>query len=115
MEKLSDAEFAGRALRHLPRHTTSAGFEAALLAGYDGWRTNRPKGRLAALTGAVHGFADFVWPGAPTWAMAGALATSLVLGIVAGAFLPAMRERGMNFSLDSTPGFTLLADQDESL
>jgi hypothetical protein len=115
MENLSDADFAGRVLSRLPQQPLSAGFEVALLAGYDGWRARRAAGPLAGLAGALRGFADVVWPGAPLWLPAGALAASLILGIALGALLPAMEGQGMTFSLDRTPGFTLLADQEASL
>ena len=115
MENLSDADFAGRALSHLPQHAPSAGFEAALLAGYDGWRARRAEGPLAGLGGALRGFAVVVWPGAPLWLPAGALAVSLLLGIALGALLPALERERMGFSLERTPSFTLLAEQEADL
>ena len=102
----SDAQFASRALARLPAVTPTPGFEAALIAAYEDRQARRSAGALA---GAVRRFCDWVWPGAPLWAPAGALAASLLLGVVLGVTLPAPGEERVVFSLDQTPGFNLLS------
>jgi hypothetical protein len=114
--ELSDEAFARRALEHVPAERPGAGFEAALLAAYDGWNARRAEGPLARLTGALRGLHDLIWPGAPRWALAGAFTISLAAGVALGALLPAPGEEGMAFSLERTPGFNLLpSDTDEDL
>jgi len=109
MNELSDAQFTDRALARLPAVSLPAGFEAGLLAGYDGWRARRQMG----LAGAARGLAQLVWPGAPAWAPAGALTLALLLGAGLGAVLPGGLDRMVSgFSLDRTPGFTTLISSD---
>ena len=57
MNNRSDAEFADRALARLPAVTPAPGFEAALLAGYDGWQSRRPAGPWAAFRALCTAFA----------------------------------------------------------
>jgi len=112
----SDAQFASRALARLPAAPPAPGFEASLLATYDGWNAKRSSGLVAALGRAVRGFCDLVWPGAPPLALGGAFAASLLLGVTLGAVLPTPGEDRMGFSLDQTPGFSFLSsDTDEDL
>lgn len=111
----SDAQFTRRALSRLPAVASTPGFEAAALAAYEDWQARRSAGLPAALRGAVGGFCDLVWPGAPPWALGGAFAASLLLGVILGAVLPAPGEERMAFSLDQTPGFILLSDTEEDL
>ena len=117
MDDPSDPQFVDRALARLPAVSPSAAFEAALLAGYDGWRAQRHAGLLASLAGAARGFAQMVWPGAPLWAPAAALSLALLLGAGLGSILPGLDGGAMGFSLDRTPGFTALlsADGEEDL
>ena len=113
MNELSDAQFTDRALARLPAVSPPAGFEAGLLAGYDGWRARRRAGLAAVLAGAARGLAQLVWPGAPAWAPAGALTLALLLGAGLGAVLPGGLDRMVSgFSLDRTPGFTTLISSD---
>lgn len=108
----SDKDFTRRALRHLPAMAPGPGFEAAALAAYDGWNAKRSAG----VAGALRGFCDLIWPGAPAWALAGGFAASLLAGVTLGAALPAPEEDRMAFSLDQTPGFAPLAsDNSEDL
>jgi hypothetical protein len=112
----SDARFASRALSRLPAAAPVPGFEAALLAAYDGWQARRSAGLAAAIAGAVRGFFHLVWPGAPAWVPAGAFAISLLAGATLGATLPVLDSERTAFSLDRTPGFILLsADLEEDL
>jgi hypothetical protein len=115
-DETSEAQFASRALSRLPAATPAPGFEAALLAAYDGWQARRSAGLAAAVGGAVRGFFDLVWPGAPLWAPAGAFAASLLVGAILGASLPTLGEERTAFSLDRPPGFSLLStDLEEDL
>jgi hypothetical protein len=112
----SDAEFADLALARLPAVTPAPGFEAALLASYDSWQLRRPAGPWAGLQGALRAFSDLVWPGAPLWAPASAFAAALLLGIGLGVMLPGVGGQRMAFSLEQTPGFTLISpDPEEDL
>ena len=112
----SDAEFADRALARLPAVTPASGFEASLLAAYEGWQAKRPAGPWAAFQGAVRAFGEMVWPGAPLWAPASAFAAALLLGIGLGVMLPGIDGQRMAFSLEQTPGFTLISpDLEEDL
>src|SRR6185312_7771973 len=107
MNELSDAQFTDRALARLPAVSPPAGFEAGLLAGYDGWRARRRAGLAAVLAGAARGLAQLVWP------PAGALTLALLLGAGLGAVLPGGLDRMVSgFSLDRTPGFTTLISSD---
>ena len=116
MKDGSDAEFADRALARLPAVTPAPGFEAALLAAYDGWQVRRPAGPWAAFQGTVRALADLVWPGVPLWAPASAFAAALLLGVGLGAMLPGGGGQRMAFSLEQTPGFTLISpDLEEDL
>lgn len=115
MEHRSDAEFANRALAHLRGAEASGAFQAALLAGYDGWRAHRRGGPVIGLKAALRGFSEIVWPGAPLWLPTAALAASLILGLTLGALVPVIQAQRMGFSLERTPGFSLLADQEAEL
>jgi hypothetical protein len=109
-ETSDDAQWTGRALARLPAVRPSHGFEAGLLAAYDGWNEKRAAGWTAGLAGAVRSLCHFIWPGVPAWAPVGALAASLLLGLALGVVLPAMDDEGMAvFSLDQPPGFSLLS------
>jgi hypothetical protein len=54
-----------------------------------------------------------LWPGAPAWQPAAALAFSLALGVIAGAFLPVSElvadngEQTASVSLDAPPAFEI--------
>ena len=112
----SDAAFADRALDRLPAASPAPEFEAALLAAYDGWQSRRPAGPWAGLQGALRAFSVLVWPGAPLWAPASAFAVALLLGVGLGVMLPGIGGQRMPFSLEQTPGFTLISpDLEEDL
>lgn len=104
----SDRDFVDRALRQLPRATPSSGFEAALLAGYDAWKAERKKGPWAAIKAGLRRFSETIWPGAPLWVPASALAVALLVGAGVGAALPAAGEQS-GFSLEQPGSFTLFA------
>ena len=104
-----DAQWADRALARLAPVQPTRGFEAGLLAAYDGWNGRRSAGWFAGLGGAFRGLCHFIWPGVPAWAPAGVFAASLLLGVLVGVAVPAMNDqRATAFSLDQPPGFSLL-------
>ena len=105
----SDQAFVDRAVKRLPLTTPSPGFEAALLAAYDAWNVERVNGPWAAWKAGLRGFSETVWPGAPLWAPASALAAALLVGAGLGAALPAMTNvEPPGFSLERTGNFNLL-------
>lgn len=109
-DDISDRVFAERALRRLPAAAPSPGLETALLAAYDAWNAERPRGRWAAWKAGLHGFCETIWPGAPLWAPVSALAVALLVGAGLGAALPAMADaEPMGFSLEQPASFNLLA------
>ena len=107
---ISDKSFAERAFAQLPKVEPSPRLEASLLAAYDAWNRKRAAGRWSALKAGFGRVFDIVWPGAPPWVPASALAASLLLGAGAGATLPAMVDVEVpGFSLEHTGGFSLLS------
>lgn len=107
---ISDRDFAERALARLPKAEPSPGLETALLAAYDAWNAKRSAGPWSALKAGFGRVSDIVWPGAPPWAPASALAASLLLGAGIGAALPAMVDaEAPGFSLEQTGRFSLLS------
>jgi hypothetical protein len=106
----SDRDFADQAVKHLPLAAPSPGFEAALLAAYDAWNGARANGPWAAWMAGWRRFSETVWPGAPLWAPATALAAALLAGAGLGAALPAVMNREPpGFSLERTASFDLLS------
>ena len=106
---ISDQAFTDRALKRLPPTAPAPGLEAALLAAYDAWNAGRPNGRWAAWKAGMHRFSEIVWPGAPVWAPASALAVALLVGAGLGAALPGLtQEEQTGFSLERTSSFSLI-------
>lgn len=105
----ADRDFVDRALRQLPRPIPSPGFEAALMAGYDAWNAERNKGVWAAIRASARGFSEVIWPGAPLWVPASALAAALLVGAGVGTALPAAQADQSDFSLEQPGSFTLFA------
>ena len=108
VDENTDRNFVDRALRRLPQPALSSGFEAALVAGYDAWNAERKKGAWVAAKAGLRGFSDMIWPGAPLWAPASALAAALLMGAGLGVVLPAAAEQS-GFSLEQPGSFTLFA------
>jgi hypothetical protein len=109
-----DAQWTERALARLAPAQPARGFEAGLLAAYDGWNERRSAGWVAGLGGALRSLCHFVWPGVSAWAPVGVFAASLLLGVLVGVGLPATDDQRANaFSLDQTPGFSLLGSDTE--
>jgi len=102
----SEGDFVDRALRRLPQPVLSSGFEAALMAGYDAWNAERKKGAWGAA--GLRSFSQTIWPGAPLWVPASALAAALLVGAGLGAALPVASEQS-GFSLEQPGSFTLFA------
>jgi len=106
----ADRNLVDRMLSRLPQPAPSPGFEAALMAGYDAWNAEREKGVWAAVKAGLRRFSETVWPGAPIWVPASALAAALLVGAGLGAALPvAIAVEQSGFSLEQPEGFTLLA------
>jgi hypothetical protein len=79
-----DAEFAARALAMLPVAAVPPALARRVLADYDAVLARRaaPRRPLAAV-------AAFFWPGVPAWKPATVLAAALLIGLAAGALVPA--------------------------
>ncbi len=106
----SDRAFADRALSRLPPPAPSQGVEAALLAAYDAWNAERSGGLWSVWKTGLRRFSDAIWPGAPLWAPASALAAALLVGAGLGAALPAMiAAEPSGFSLEQPENFSLLS------
>jgi hypothetical protein len=105
-----DREFVDRALRRLPSAAPSSDFEAGLKARYAAWTADRQKGLWAAVAGGLRGLSQTVWPGAPVWVPASALAAALLVGAGLGAALPvATAAMDSGFSLEQPQSFSLVA------
>jgi hypothetical protein len=86
MADVDDAVFAAKLLKSLPTTAVSSSLEARILADFDRLAIGRGEGWAARL---VARWSDKLWPGAPLWQPASALALSLIIGLAAGAFVPA--------------------------
>jgi hypothetical protein len=108
-EDRNDAQFTQEIFRALPTTAVPAGLEARILADFDRVAVRR-SGWLARL-------GERLWPGAPAWQPASALALSLVIGLVAGGFMPSPRATGTNSdqvvtaALDAAPVMDYDKDQ----
>jgi hypothetical protein len=106
----SDQAFVRQALAHLPPTSPSPRFEAALLAAYDAWKVEREKGVWAAWKAGLNCFSEIVWPGAPSWAPASALAAALLAGASLGSLFPAAANtEPLGFSLEQPESFSLIS------
>ncbi|HVU19949.1 MAG TPA: hypothetical protein VHE09_04400 [Rhizomicrobium sp.] len=96
-------------LRNLPTVAVPAPLEQAILASFDGVTARRNSG----LSGALRRITAAVWPGAPAWRPVAAMAFSLVIGVLAGTFVPlegAMadnNDQAVSVALDAPPTFDL--------
>ncbi len=108
-ENRNDAQFTQEIFRALPTTAVPAGLEARILADFDRVAVRRSGwfGRLGAQ----------LWPGAPAWQPASALALSLVIGLVAGGFMPSPQAASTNSdqmvtaALDAAPVMDYDKDQ----
>ena len=96
-------------LKALPTVPVSAALQQNILASFDAVVARRNAG----FGGAMRRLAATVWPGAPAWRPAAALAFSLVIGVMAGTLVPlegAMadnNEQTVSVALDAPPAFDL--------
>ena len=94
------------ALKGLPTVPLPAALQQNILASFDAVTARR----RASLFGR---FRDVVWPGAPAWRPAVALALSLVVGVVGGTLVPLegaiadSNEQTVSVALDAPPSFDL--------
>ena len=104
-----DAAWTTALLRDLPTVPVPGSLSENILASFDAVTARRNVG----VGGAVRRFAAAIWPGAPAWRPAAALAFSLVIGVLAGTFVPlegAMadnNEQAVSVALDAPPAFDL--------
>jgi hypothetical protein len=106
----SDRDFADRAVRRLGQPSVPAGMEAALLAAYDQWNAKRGTSFGSGWKAALVVASDVIWPGAPLWAPASALAVALLVGAGLGVALPAtMAQDQQSFSLEQPSSFSLFS------
>jgi len=85
-DQKQDARFADRALASLPATAVPSALEARILADFDHVAARRAPGTLSRI---FNRWRDAVWPSAPVWKPASVLAASLVIGVMAGALVPA--------------------------
>jgi hypothetical protein len=96
-------------LKVLPTVPVTAALQGNILASFDAVMARRDAG----FVGAMRKLAAAVWPGAPAWRPAAALAFSLVVGVMAGTLIPledAMadsNEQAVSVALDAPPAFDL--------
>lgn len=108
--ELSDRDFTDRAIKQLARPSAPTGLESGLLAAYDDWNAGHGKRRWLGWRAAARFVVDIIWPGAPVWAPASALAAALLVGAGLGILLPAMMSRQPQvFSLEQPSSFSLLS------
>lgn len=93
-----DAAFADVVLKTLPSVAVPPQLEARILADFDAVAAERAPGALSRL---AHRWRDVIWPGAPLWKPASMLALSLLVGLMAGAFVPSPASEQTNTASDS--------------
>jgi len=96
-----DGMWVDHALKELPSVPVPAGLEARILGDFD---------RMAARRGGFFArLRETVWPDAPLWRPAGALAAALVIGIAVGDAVPLEDEgdQATVVALDQPPSFEL--------
>jgi hypothetical protein len=81
-----EAAFADGVLKALPGVAVPPGLEARILADFDAVAAKRAPGSVSRFLRRLR---DAIWPGAPLWKPASILALSLLIGLTAGAFVPA--------------------------
>lgn len=101
-----DAVWMTETLKALPTVPVSAALQQSILVSFGAVAARRRSSVFAR-------FRDVVWPGAPAWRPAVALALSLVIGVAAGTLVPlegAMadnNEQSISVTLDTPPAFDL--------
>lgn len=84
--RMDDAAFANAILKSLPVTAVPDRLQARLLADFDRVVVRRKSGLARRL---AQRWGELLWPGAPVWQPVSALALSLVIGLTAGALVPA--------------------------
>lgn len=103
MEDVQDEMWADAFLKELPTVPVPAGLERRILADFD---------RLALSPRWTDRLREAVWPGAPLWRPAGALAFALAVGVVVGSYVPLedtaeQTTAAASIALDEAPSFDL--------
>lgn len=111
-ERMDDAGYAHEVLKGLPGIAVPASLGMRILADFD--RVSATRG--SRLTPFLARFGERLWPGAPAWQPASVLAISLVVGLMAGAFIPSPTASNpaseqVVAALDTTPEMDLDRDQ----
>ena len=97
----------------LPSVPVPAALEAQILASFDAVAARRNRGFIGFMRGTIGSMRDAVWPGAPAWQPATALALALVIGVAAGALIPFEdafadnSDQSLALVLDSPPSFDI--------
>ena len=86
-QRSGDAAYADAILKNLPATAVPAGLRLRILADFDRVVARRESGLAQRL---AQRWGELLWPGAPVWQPASVLALSLVVGLTAGAFVPAV-------------------------
>jgi hypothetical protein len=87
---LADAAILDRTLDRLPTEDIRPALRARVLAAYDEVAARRAIGPFGIIIRAIGRTRDMIWPGAPLWQPASALAASLVIGLVLGLLVPSV-------------------------
>ncbi len=104
-----DAVWLDGALKALPTVPVSAALQQNILASFDTTTARRNAG----FGGTMRRLAAAIWPGAPAWRPAAALAFSLVVGVMAGTLVPLENaiadgnDQTVSVALDAPPAFDL--------
>jgi hypothetical protein len=85
-KRTDEAAFTDGVLKAMPSVAVPPGLEARILADFDTVAAKRAPGAVSRFMQRLR---DAVWPGAPLWKPASILALSLLIGLTAGAFVPA--------------------------
>ena len=113
-QRMDDAAFADAILKGQPAAAVPAALQARILADFDRVAARRASGLAHRI--AQH-WSERLWPGVPVWQPVSVLALSLIVGLTAGAFVPAFTTSGVSSdqivaALDTT---TTDADLDKDL
>jgi len=112
----SDAAFVSRMMAVLPAETAPGTLEACILADFDAALARRRNSLRFSAVKLAERLRDMVWPGAPVWTPASALALSLLIGLAAGAFVPSASvetdnpNQVLTVAFDKTPSLNLSGD-----
>ncbi|HVV65043.1 MAG TPA: hypothetical protein VHC42_06220 [Rhizomicrobium sp.] len=108
-----DEAWLDRALRLAPPAEPGVALAARVMADFDAVAARRRLGPSGFAGGIVVKVCSALWPGAPAWQPATALALSLALGIAAGIFAPVSEasaengEQAAAVALDQPPAFEI--------